>query len=226
MCIRDRFDTCYYLFRQKEFNRLLKSFDDITENKSTSRLIQNDDVRFILKKAKRFNFLAKCGVLWLFIQTVGTSCVFLFLHFMYSQTTLFLPIPYSLNSEIVFLLTLSVHMVSGFFAAIKMACSWGVMFIFLYHTVLYLKGLRKVFYNNFQISAKTEQYWQKEIKHNIRIHNESEIHLKRKNTISLEGLSCYEFKTSVHGLYITYDLRDWLQTVSYTHLDVYKRQQY
>ena len=209
------FDSFYYLLYMDDYRVLLNNFDDLTKSLLTSSLIQNGDIKLILNKIKRFSSHTKCCFLLVFIQISSNGAYMLGAHFLFSQNNIFLDVPYTVDSQQIFLVTAVLQVVAGLFACTKMVCSLIVMFLLLYHVALYLKALSKVFndcFTDFMTIGENNQKGVKKLSKSLSRKNL--IHLTRQNIMLPDEMNIVTDNAS-NNIYAP---------VSYTHLDVYKRQ--
>ena len=201
------FDTYYYLFRKHEFLYLLQNFDNITRSMIKSDLIRSKDITLLLKKSKIFNRCLRYCLLWILLELFSLGIYFLGSHFLYSQNLLFHDVPYTVTSETAFLLTTFLHIGAGWFSSSKLIVSWSVIFLMLYHTMFYLKALRKSFVPDFKNSTKIETHYEGEMKCGKLFPKKRLIQSMKNNIFMQHNLSCYNDVTS----YASCTLQQWVE---------------
>lgn len=150
------FDTFHYLFHREEFTRLLRDFDDITENLVDLKFVVDRDMKRLLNRGRKFNTCMKYFVMCMPLQVVCAAFFSYFMHYVHGQNFLFLEVPYSVESELMFQVTTVLQTSAGLYACLKTTSSWAVMFLLLYHVTFYLKTLGNCF-ENFNSVDKNQQ---------------------------------------------------------------------
>lgn len=205
------FDTCYYLCRQQEFNSLLENFDSITDSVLNSNLIRSKDVERILQRGKTFNSCAKYFYLYILFQVICVHAYILVAHFLYSENFLYIYVPYSVDSEYLFLVTYVAQAACGTFSWPKLMCSRLIVFLFLYNIMLYFKALSKCVDKIFDVSSKEKgkQYLQaRDTREHFPWKRVVAVSVEDNTTMN-QDVSYYTVSTSKN--YCVYRLKHWIQ---------------